>query len=255
VKTTPQVLMRMIRVALTPRGLLLKTRLSNGAVVFGLNRAGYGGRGVYIYRDAVEPELQHLDSFLDASGVFVDVGANTGIYTLKAARHFGRQGVVVAIEPFPEILAVLQHSVRANGLSNVRLRNFCLGDSIGTRTLWQNFGKPNSFSLVKRDPNACSFSTLAVTLDDLFGWEGLDALDYLKLDVEGAEREVLLGARQMIEKHRPIIQLEVTIEDVPVHLADYTSFRAPGSTNKICIPAEHSKIAVPQQLGWAQLAI
>jgi FkbM family methyltransferase len=208
---------------------------------------------VYIYRDAVEPELQNLDRFLDPSGIFVDVGANTGIYTLKAARHFGPRGVVVAIEPFPEVMAVLQHSVRTNGLSNVRLRNFCLGDSIGTRTLWQNFGKPNSFSLVKRDPNASAFSTLAVTLDDLLGWEGLDALDYLKLDVEGAEREVLLGARQMIEKHRPIIQMEVTIEDVPVQLLDYMAFRAPGSANKLCIPMEHPKIAVPEHLGWAQL--
>ena len=253
-KTTPQVLMRMIRVALTPRGLLLKTRLSNGATVFGQNRAGFGGRGVYIYRDAVEPELQYLDRFLDASGVFVDVGANTGVYTLKAARHYGPQGVVVAIEPFPEVLAVLQHSVRANGFNNVRLRNLCLSDCTGARTLWQNFGKPNSFSLVQRDPNACSFSTLAVTLDDLLGWEGLDSLDYLKLDVEGAEREVLLGARQMIEKHRPIIQMEVTIEDVPVRLLDYTAFRAPGSANKLCIPVEHPKIAVPRQLGWAQLA-
>jgi FkbM family methyltransferase len=247
--------MRMVRVALTPRNRLLKTRLSNGAVVYGKNRAGYGGRGVYIYRDAIEPELQHLDRFLTSNGTFVDAGASTGIYTLKAAQHFSPRGVVVAIEPFPEVLAVLQRSVRVNGLNNVRLRNLCLSDRTGIRTMWQNFGKPNSFSLVKRDPNARSFSTLAVTLDDLFGWESLDALDYLKLDVEGVESEVLLGARQTIEKHRPIIQMEVTIEDAPARLADYASFRAPGSANRILIPAEHSKIVVPQQLGWAQLAI
>lgn len=246
--------MRMIRVALTPRGWLLKTRLSNGAVVYGENRAGYGGRGVYIYRDAVEPELQHLDRFLNANGTFVDAGANTGVYTLKAARCFGPPGVVVAIEPFPEVLAVLQYSIRANGLKNVRLRNLCLSDRTGARTLWQNFGKPNSFSLLKRDPNACAFSTLAVTLDDLFAWEGLDALDYLKLDVEGAEREVLLGAKRIIESCRPIIQMEVSIEDVPVQLFDYMVFRAPGSANKVCIPAEHPKIALPRQLGWTQLA-
>jgi len=245
VKTTPQVLMRMIRVALTPREWLLKTRLSYGAAVFGLNRAGYGGRGVYIYRDAVEPELQHLDRFLDTSGVFVDVGANTGIYILKAARHFGLQRVIVAIEPFPEVLAVLQYSVRANGSNNVRLRNLCRGDCTGARALWQNVDKPNSFRQAERDPNACSFSTLTVTLDDLLGWEGLDSLNYLKLDVEGAEREVLLGTKQMIEKHRPIIQMEVTIEDVPVPLLDYMVFSAPGSANKVCIPAEHPKIAGP----------
>ena len=74
------------------------------------------------------------------------------------------------------------------------------------------------------------------------------------LDVEGVEREVLLGVRPVIEKHRPIIQMEVTIQDVPVRLAAYTAFRAPGSANQVCILAEHRKIAVPNQLGWAQLA-
>src|ERR1051326_2896276 len=86
------IFLRKVRVALTPRSWLLKTRLVNGAVVFGRNRPGYGGRGVYIFRDALEPEFEHLEQFLPAGGVFVDIGGNTGIYTVKAAQFFRRHG-------------------------------------------------------------------------------------------------------------------------------------------------------------------
>lgn len=61
---------RKVRVASTPRSWFLKTKLSNGAVVYGRNRAGYGGRGVYIFRDLIEPEFQQLENFLGSSGVF-----------------------------------------------------------------------------------------------------------------------------------------------------------------------------------------
>jgi FkbM family methyltransferase len=253
-KISVKVLLRMMRVALTPRGWLLKTKLSNGAVIYGKNYAGFGGRGVYVYRDSIEPEFQYLESFLDSTGVFVDVGASTGIYSIKAAKHFGNNGVVLAIEPFLGVLPTLHHSIQANGFTNVRLRNFCVSDRTGVRIFWRNFGKPNSFSLIKRDPSASPLSILTVSLDDLFKWEGLNRLDYLKIDVEGAEQEVLIGAKRVIEEHRPIIQIEVSIVNFPVQLVDYSIFHAPHSPNKVCIPNENSKIEVPKHLGWTQIA-
>lgn len=246
--------LRKVRVALTPRSRLLKTRLSNGAIVYGKNRAGYGGRGIYIFRDAVEPEFQHLEKFLDSSGVFVDVGASTGIYTLKAAQHYRQNGgIVLAIEPFPAVLATLFHNIQANGFSNVRLRSFCASDHTGATTLWANFNKPNLFSLVKRDDAATPLSALAVTLDDLFDWEELNSLDYLKIDVESAEAQVLVGAQKIITQYRPIIQMEIVFAEAPFPLPNYTVFQAPGSHNKVYIPNEHTKIGLPEQLNWNRL--
>jgi FkbM family methyltransferase len=253
--TKSKILMRKLRVALTPPGWLLRTRLSNGAVIYGKNRAGYGGRGIFIFRDSLEPEFQHLEDFLAPSGVFVDVGANTGIYTLKAAKHYsaGGDGVVMALEPFPDVLATLHHNVQANGFSNVRLRNFCAGDRTRPAKFWMNFEKPNSFSLVQRDRNARCLSSLIVSLDDLFLWEGLDRLDFLKIDAEGAETEVLMGGRNTINKHRPIILVEVNIKEVSVMPGNYSAFQAPGSANRIFLPNESPKIGLPQKLGWSRL--
>ena len=247
--------LRKVRVALTPRDSLLKTTLAEGGIVYGKNRAGFGGRGIYVYRDAIEPEFEHLTKFLDSSGVFVDVGANTGIYSIKAARHFDNRGTVISLEPFPDVFATLYRSVQANGFTNVRLRCLCAGAQTEARPFWMNEGKPHEFSLIQYDAAAASMTTLAVKLDDLLRWEGLEGLDFLKIDAEGAEQSVLAGARQVIAKYRPIIQVEISVRDSGIDFEDYRGFQAPGSPNKLYIPKGHAKCAVPARLGWREINV
>jgi len=247
--------MRKVRVALTPRNWLLKSQLANGAVVCGRNRPGFGGRGVYIFRDALEPEFEHIEKFLDPAGVFLDVGANTGIYSLKAAKFLGGQGgVVIAVEPFPDTLAILNHNIRLNGFTNVRLRSFCLGERTGPADLWMNFQRPASFGTVRRDETAACLSTLVVTLDEFFPWENLNRLDYVKIDVEGAEQLVLAGGKKIFAQYRPIIQSEVNISDARLNLPDYAMFQAPESPNRVCVPNESPKIKIAEQLGWSRIS-
>jgi FkbM family methyltransferase len=253
-KTDPKYLARQLRVALTPRSALLKARLANGAIVYGHNRPGYGGRGVYIYGDAVEPEFEHLDEFLGPTGVFVDIGANTGKYAIKVAQHYRGSGVVLAIEPFTSVLATVERSVQANGFRNVRLRNFCMGEVTEALPFFMNGDKPHDFSLLRLDDDAVSYSVLTVALDDLFEWERLERLDFLKLDAMGSEEEVLRGGKATIAKHRPIIQLQASVNaDVAVGLDGYSAFRATNSPVKFYIPDEHEKREVPMRLGWQAL--
>lgn len=247
-------LLRKIRVALTPRSWLLKAQLANGAVVFGQNRAGFGGRGVYVFRDALEPEFEQLERFLTPGGVFLDIGANTGIYTLKAARFLaGGGGTVVAVEPIPEMLAMLERNVCANRLENVRLRGFCLGEVAGASDLWVNFNRPVSTSLVQHDTKAARLSTMVFRLDDVFPLEKLDRLDYVKIDVEGAEAQVLAGARATLNKFRPLIQLETGFADAQLDLPNYCAYQSPGGPNKVCLPNESPHIGVARKLGWKKI--
>lgn len=249
------VFLRKVRVALTPGSWLLKSRLANGACVFGRNRPGFGGRGVYVFRDALEPEFEHLEKFLAPGAVFLDIGGNTGIYTIKAAKFLApRGGTVVVVEPLPEMLAMLSHNVQANGFTNVRLRSFCLGATAGVAELWMNFHRPASFSLVRRDEKAASQSALVFPLDQVFPLEGLERLDYVKIDVEGAESQVLAGARETFKKFRPIIQLETGIADAGLDLPDYSAWQSPGGPNKVCLPAESPKIETAKRLGWQKIS-
>lgn len=244
--------LRKVRVALTPRSALLRTRLQNGAIIEAYNRSGYGGRGVYVFGESLEPELSCLQHFLGAGQVFVDVGANVGLFTVKAAKEVGNDGLVVAIEPFLETALQLTNNVRANGFTNVRVRNVCIGSDTQQTRLHLNKGKPNSFSLVRRG-NAESISVLSVSLDDLCRWENLERLDYLKIDAEGAETAVLEGAQEVINRFRPIVQVEITIRETTLSL-DYRRFTAPGSMNNVFIPAENAKaVETAMKLGWAEI--
>jgi FkbM family methyltransferase len=242
---------RKVRVALTPRHWMLKTSLTNGAVVSGRNRPGYGGRGIYVFRDSLEPELQYLERLLVPVGVFADVGANVGVYTIKAAQFFSKNGgVVVAYEPLPEMLTQLNQNVIVNGFDRVRLRSFCLGANRCATELWVNFRRPNSCSLLKTDPKSTRMSTLVLPLDEVFPIERLDRLDYLKVDVEGAEAQVLAGGIQTLTKYRPIIQLEISHVDAQLNLPAYSEWWLPGGPNKVCVPNESSKNEVLCALGW-----
>jgi FkbM family methyltransferase len=254
--------LKKVRVALTPRSALLRTRLQNGAIVEGYNRPGYGGRGIYVFGDALEPELFSLQHFLGPGKVFVDIGANVGVFTVKAAKEVGDSGLVIAIEPFIESASRLSSNVRANGYGNVRVRNFCIGQNTEHARLHLNHGKPNSFSLVASGnghskARAESVSVLSVSLDDLCRWEKLERLDYLKIDAEGAEAAILEGGQETIRRLRPIVQVEITICKSSLGLSlDYRRFAAPDSINNVFIPAENVKaVETAMRIGWAEISV
>src|SRR5919199_1301681 len=113
-----------------------------------------------------------------------------------------------------------------------------------------NLEKPNQFSITTKAEHAQGLSTLTVSLDDLYKWEKLERLDYLKIDVEGGEQEVLSGARETIRRYRPIIQCEVLGKRPVAELPNYSAFQAPGSRNIVYIPKEHEKVRLPGKLGW-----
>jgi FkbM family methyltransferase len=254
--------LKKVRVALTPRSALLRTRLQNGAIVEGYNRAGYGGRGVYVFGDALEPELFSLQHFLGPGKVFGDIGANVGVFSVKAAKEVGDSGLVIAIEPFIESAFRLSSNVRTNGYSNVRVRNFCIGRNTEHARLHLNQGKPNSFSLLpssngngNAETKTESISVLSVSLDDLCRWENLERLDYLKIDAEGAEADILAGGPETIRRFRPIVQVETTICKSSMGLGlNYHRFAAPNSINNIFIPAENKRaVETATNLGWADV--
>lgn len=250
--STISTFIRKTRIAITPRSVLLRTRLQNGAIVAGYNRSGYGGRGVYIWRDSLEPELAALSSFLRPGMCFIDVGANVGVYAIKAAKDVGENGLVIAVEPFIESAFQLSRNVQANGLQNLRLRNCCVGRSTGHLRLYLNGGKPNSFGTLRiGDPK--SLSVFCISLDDLCQWEQIERLDYLKIDAEGAEAMIIEGACGAIKRFRPVIQLEVTIGSTTCP-EEYRRFAASNSANNVLIPAENGDaLRNVKRLGWLEI--
>ncbi len=161
----------------------------------------------YLFREA-----------LRSPGLILDVGANTGFYTLLAASA-SASNHVVAFEPMPDILELLHRNVGANALrEQVRLIRCAIGDRNGDADLFiplQDHGLiETSASLMPdfKSDHSGSLRVLLRTLDRVVFRPSLirRRVSLIKIDVEGHEAAVLAGARWTIARHRPLIFIEVT---------------------------------------------
>jgi FkbM family methyltransferase len=235
--------------ALLPGNFWISRRMRSGVIVSGLNRPGFGGRGFFVFGEKLEQELYDLDAFLNSGDVFVDIGANTGAFSMKAARRVGKQGLVIAIEPQPSMLLALHRNVVLNKFENVHIRNLGLNERSGLAELWLNGDRPASASLNRSNSATQKVSCLCLTLDELVQLEQLQRIDYIKIDTEGTEAQILRGGHKTIEKFKPAIQIEVSVKDVPA-LAGYECWRFPGSSNALQIPVGHRLADVCAKLGY-----
>jgi FkbM family methyltransferase len=140
-----------------------------------------------------------------------DVGANIGIWTLPAAALVGPDGSVHAFEPVPSTFAALAEHVRLNRLGNVRCNQIALSERTDVRTIWAaSEGNTGASGFVARTAATEAIPTQSMTLDEYCDAEGIDSIDVLKVDVEGAELLVLRGASSRLSADSaPVIVFEV----------------------------------------------
>ena len=170
-----------------------------------------GSTGIYILREDYEPELDYLKKVLSPGKVFVDAGANFGIFTVIASKLVGETGKVLAFEPAVETYPILDRNVEINKLSNVKVFHAAISDKSGTARFYHIDNAPNSYSL-GGDAEGTTFEEVSmVTLEEVFRSEGLERLDLMKMDVEGAEELVLYGSKSLIEQMRPQIIFEISL--------------------------------------------
>lgn len=127
-------------------------------------------------------------------GTVVEVGANIGTHTVFYARHAER---VIAFEPLPAAFECLRYNT--DGLGNVRLYRSAAGKDFGSASMFTpelNYGA--SFTTDGAD-------VLVIPIDSL----ELDACDFIKIDAEGDEVDVLIGAEKTIERFRPAMLIEI----------------------------------------------
>lgn len=172
------------------------------------------------WRDAYSwSQLRVLDRLLEPTMVFADVGANQGEFTLFAAKRLTR-GRVLAFEPMTEMRERLVQNIEANAFENVVVSGLGLWSAPGRRRLFRR-EEPfadGSFheglgTLFPTEERSDEVEEIALTTLDAFCAEhGIEQIDVLKIDVEGAEREALLGAEATLERCRPLLLMEANRE-------------------------------------------
>jgi FkbM family methyltransferase len=184
------------------------------------------GLKIKLYGDSVLCEMiyywefehetrEFLKARLRPGDIFLDVGANVGLYTLIASVWVGPTGHVHAFEPASNTHRRLADNVRLNRLSNVTCHSVALSDTSGQATLtvaqdgydaWNSLGKP----CLGNDLDTEIVGT--VTLDDFVDQHGLAGrIRAIKIDVEGWETRVLSGGIKTLSgPDSPVLVVEFT---------------------------------------------
>ena len=151
-----------------------------------------------------EGEIELLPQLVKPGFVCWDIGANTGTYTIALSRL---AATVIAFEPVPHSFDTVRQVTKLAHLSNVELHRLAMSDSKGrARFSVPAEGFYGGFYLASFD-EAGDFDVETDTIDGLLA-RGMAEPDFIKCDVEGAERRVIDGARGLLARRRPIWLLE-----------------------------------------------
>jgi FkbM family methyltransferase len=171
-----------------------------------------------LYFDQFEPETRSfLDAYLRPGDVFLDVGANVGLYTIAAAHIVGSTGQVHAFEPCSQTFSRLEENVRLNALRCVSSHRLALSDSNAEAQLSlakDGFDAWNSLGTPYMGESGGQETVQTVTLDSFIAGRGLEGrVTAVKIDVEGWENQVLAGAEKFLSAaNAPALCVEFTEE-------------------------------------------
>jgi FkbM family methyltransferase len=152
------------------------------------------------------PETMLIRRLVDPGGTFVDVGAHWGYFSLIMAEHVGTRGRVVAIEADPRIYAILERTVAMNDLPQIRTVYAAAAAESGVLSLIGYDEHDNNWGTSRiaggSGPLSGSYEVPARSLDDLLDESGLDSVDLVKMDIEGAEALALAGMSAGLRRGR-----------------------------------------------------
>jgi FkbM family methyltransferase len=152
----------------------------------------------------LEPlETEIFKKEIKKGDVVLDIGANIGYYTLIAARLVGEKGKVFAFEPHPQNFALLKKNIKLNGYKNVTLVEKAVSNKNKKLKLYLSGYDCGAHSLYNSHKGQHFVEVESIRLDDYFSKLG-KKIDFVKIDVEGAEYEALQGMSKIIKRNKDI---------------------------------------------------
>lgn len=179
------------------------------------------GKVLRVLGGTYEPEQTRLfQEHVRPGDTVLDIGAHVGYYSLLSSVLAGDAGTVWAFEPNPHNCAFLRRHVEINRRGNVRVTEAAVSDAAGRARF--DFGRGSGTGRLSGDG---AIEVATVRLDDFVRERGI-APTAVKIDVEGAEVQVLEGARATLGEHRPVIFLST--HGAEVHRASMELLRGLG---------------------------
>lgn len=161
------------------------------------------------YEAEYEPEtFDFFHEHIKPGNTVLDIGGHIGLFAVVTARLVGRSGRVFSFEPTPFTRGVMKEVVELNGVANiVEIRGEAVSSKRG-ETVFYDTGTEisNANSLVRSELSKTEIPITLVSVDEFVSERDLK-IDCLKIDVEGAELDVLIGAREVFTRQRPTARL------------------------------------------------
>lgn len=172
------------------------------------------GASLTKYGEWAEHEIELLSRIIPAGATVLDVGANIGCHSVAFSRMVGPTGRVMAFEPFSDNFAMLRLNTREQG--NVIATQALVGASQGVATLdlrrlaapGENYGAISYKRIPQISGEEMNGADLAISAQVALDMFAALPVEFVKIDVEGMEFDVLIGARGLIAKRRPIFYFE-----------------------------------------------
>jgi len=156
-------------------------------------------RNIFLFGYDHEAE-RFIRSKLQAGDTFLDIVANVGFYALLAASIVGEHGRVIAIEPNPKTFRRLKETIEANAITNVVALNLALGRERGRSDLFIDPHSGNDTATMVTHDGRTSVKVEVYPLDEIANAHQIDSIDYLKIDVDGFEPDVFVGAKRLLSE-------------------------------------------------------
>ena len=179
-------------------------------VKFELHIEDWIQQNIYFLGAYERAELNLLNRLLSEESVFVDIGANFGLYSLVASQKITNSGKVICFEPFPKNYAALKKNISLNSKSNIISENIALGDKKDELSLYYQPNEKN-LGIVSANfmENSKTIEVDVMSLDEYVNENGIDKIDFIKIDVEGFENQVIVGMKKTLELFSPMILIEI----------------------------------------------
>jgi FkbM family methyltransferase len=197
-------------------------------------------------------EVNNLeDKFeIEKNDVVIDIGAHVGYFTLYAAKR-AQTGMVISFEPTKESFSVLKNNVKINNFQNIFINNLAVANISESRTFFvdKKYGISNTF--YESNTGLEKEIVQTTTLDEIYGKYNLENIDFLKMDCEGAEFEIILNTSTEILKKIKKISMEIHEDMVPHKVEELISkLSKNGFTINIKNSTNGIKMILPQLFAW-----
>lgn len=187
--------------ALLPKSV----KVGNATIVINPNDPVVSGAltfGVY-----EKSEIAFMQRILKPGAIMLDIGANVGLYSALGGLALGEKGRIIAFEPDPESRKYLKQTIDANALSNTEVISAAASNNNGTTQLFISTNNRGDNRLYENQNADVAVDVATVRIDDVLNERNIDAVDIIKIDVQGFEGYVIEGMEQTLKNSQRLQML------------------------------------------------